>query len=143
MASPASGSQAPNAPSLDRLIPGQRFLKWIIAGLPSLSITAAAFFKLTASPEMVANMKGIPDPELWLPRLGVITLISLALYWIPRTALVGTILLTAYLGGAAATHLLILQNNPASPILHAVLFWVGLGMRYPRVMAAAGLLPQR
>ncbi|MCX6597291.1 MAG: DoxX family protein [Acidobacteria bacterium] len=138
MASPASAPR-----SLDQLIPGQRYVKWIVAGLPSLAMLAAAFFKLTASPEMVANIKDIPEPQLWLPRLGVITLVSVALYWIPRTSLIGTILLTAYLGGAASAHLLMVQTSPASPIVLAVLFWVGYGMRYPRVMAAADLLPRR
>jgi hypothetical protein len=138
MTSPARAPQ-----SLDQLIPGQRYLKWIIAGLPSLAMVAAAINKLMVSPEMVSNIKNVPQPELWLPRLGIITLVSVALYWLPKTSLVGTILLTAYLGGATAVHLLMLQSSPAAPIALAVLFWVGLGMRYPRVMAAAGLLPQR
>lgn len=118
-------------------------MKWIIAGLPSLAMIAAAFNKLMVNPEMVANMKNIPEPALWLPRLGVITLVSVALYWLPKTSLIGTILLTAYLGGAVAVHLLMLQSSPASPIAIAVLFWIGYGMRHPHVMAQAGLLSRR
>ncbi len=106
-------------------------------------MVAAAINKLMVSPEMVANMKGVPDPTAWLPRLGIITLVSVALYWLPKTSLIGTILLTAYLGGAVAVHLLMLETNPAAPIILAVLFWVGYGMRCPRVMVEADLLPRR
>ena len=129
--------------SLDQLVPGQRYLKWIVAGLPTLAMLFAAYSKLTISPELLANMKGIPQPELWLPRLGIITLVSVALYWIPQTSLIGTVLLTAYLGGAVATHLFLVQTSPAAPIVLAVLFWTGLGLRYPHLMAEAGLLPRR
>ncbi|PDQ19506.1 hypothetical protein CN311_19155 [Mesorhizobium sanjuanii] len=70
--------------------------------------------------------------------LGVIGLISTALYALPRTSVLGAILLTAYLGGAIATH-----ARVGSPLLSHTLFgvylgiilWGGLYLRDPRVRA--------
>lgn len=70
--------------------------------------------------------------------LGTIGLVSAALYALPRTSVLGAILLTAYLGGAVATHVRI-----GSPLLSHILFgvylgailWGGLYLRDPRVRA--------
>ena len=73
--------------------------------------------------------------------LGILTLVPTLLYAIPRTAPLGALLLTAYLGGAVATHVRI--GNPLfTHILFGVylgaLMWGGLWLRDPRVRA---LLP--
>ena len=65
--------------------------------------------------------------------IGVIELVCLALYLIPRTAVLGAILLTGYLGGATALHVIV--RSGVFPITFAigfgVLVWVGLGLRQP------------
>jgi hypothetical protein len=73
--------------------------------------------------------------------LGIVLIISALLYAYPRTALLGAILITAYLGGAVATHVRV-----GSPLFSHVLFgvylgtalWAGLWLRDPRIRA---LLP--
>jgi hypothetical protein len=61
------------------------------------------------------------------------------LYAIPRTATLGAILLTAYLGGAVATH--VRADEPFFfPIIFGVLVWLGLLLREPRLRT---LLPLR
>ncbi|MER9104832.1 DoxX family protein [Mesorhizobium sp. M0011] len=70
--------------------------------------------------------------------LGVIGLISTALYALPRTAVLGAILLTAYMGGAIATNVRV--DNPLfSHILFGVylgiILWGGLYLRDARVRA--------
>lgn len=70
--------------------------------------------------------------------LGVLTLLCTLLYAIPRTAILGAILLTGYLGGAIATHF-----SAGSPLFSHLLFgvylgiiaWGGLWFRYARVRA--------
>ena len=84
---------------------------------------------------------GIPA-ELARP-LGVVTLVSTALYAIPRTSVLGAILLTGYLGGAIATHLR--DTGPLLPhnllvIFIGALVWGGLYLRDPRLRA---LIPLR
>jgi hypothetical protein len=66
--------------------------------------------------------------------------VSAVLYLIPRTAVLGAILLTGYLGGAVETHVR-LEDGPVQmliPVLFAVLLWGGLVLRNQRVRS---LLP--
>jgi hypothetical protein len=82
------------------------------------------------------------DPALWRA-LGVVLIASALLYAAPRTSVLGAILITAYLGGAVATHMRI-----GSPLLSHTLFgvylgvalWAGLWLRDPRVRALLPLI---
>ena len=66
---------------------------------------------------------GLPTDASFARLLGVLTLIGVALYAIPQTAVLGAILLTGYMGGAIATHLRI-----DSPLFSHTLFGVYLGL---------------
>jgi hypothetical protein len=83
-----------------------------------------------------------PSPEL-ARGLGIVALVSTGLYAFPRTAVLGAILLTAYMGGAVATHLRV--GNPLFTHMLfgaylAVLVWGGLYLRDARIRS---LLPLR
>ena len=70
--------------------------------------------------------------------IGIIELVCLALYVIPRTSILGAILFTGYLGGAIATHLRLgnpLATHVLFPIYVAVLIWGGLLLRDRRLWA--------
>ncbi len=68
--------------------------------------------------------------------IGVVEVIIAILFLIPRTAFVGAILLTAYLGGATVTHVRI-QDAFHMPIIIGVLVWIGLGLRQPAIFKLA------
>jgi len=77
---------------------------------------------------------------LWI---GIIQLICVVLYLVPRTAVLGALLLTGYLGGAVASQLRVgapLLSHTLFPIYVAALLWGGLYLREPRLRA---LLPFR
>jgi len=62
--------------------------------------------------------------------------VCLALYLVPRTAVLGAILLTGHLGGAIATHVRVgspLLSHTLFPIYVALLLWGGLYLREPRL----------
>ncbi|TGQ07719.1 MULTISPECIES: DoxX family protein [unclassified Mesorhizobium] len=70
--------------------------------------------------------------------LGVIGLISTALYAIPRTSVLGAILLTAYMGGAISTHVRIgnpLFSHTLFGVYLGIILWGGLYLRDARVRA--------
>jgi hypothetical protein len=70
------------------------------------------------------------------PVLGIILLVSTALYAIPITSVLGAILLTGYLGGAIATHLRVgdpLFSHVLFPTYLGVLLWGGLYLRERRL----------
>ena len=59
--------------------------------------------------------------------IGVIEIAVAILYLIPRTAFIGAVLVTAYLGGAIATHVRI-NDHFIFPVIMGVLVWVALGL---------------
>jgi hypothetical protein len=81
-------------------------------------------------------------PENTIATIGAILLVCTLLYLIPQTAVLGTILLTGYLGGAVAANLRIgsAMFNTLFPIVFAALAWMGLYLRESRLGA---LIPFR
>jgi hypothetical protein len=120
-----------NATTAPRRWPGR-----VLSGIPAAFLAFDAAIKL-ANPAFVAAASqkiGIP-PELGV-MLGVILAVCLALYLIPRTAPLGAVLLTGYLGGAILTHLRIgdpLISHTLFPIYVGALLWAGLYLRDDRV----------
>jgi hypothetical protein len=86
-------------------------------------------------------------PTIALARgLGVVGLLCTALYAFPRTAVLGAILLTAYMGGAVATHVRVgnpLFTHMLFGVYLAVLAWGGLYLRDGRVRALLPLVAPR
>jgi hypothetical protein len=72
------------------------------------------------------------------PWIGVTLLISTVLYIVPRTTVLGAVLLTGYLGGATATQVRVCDPWCLFPVAMGVLAWAGLWLRHARVR---GLLP--
>ena len=86
---------------------------------------------------------GYPATTEFARGLGIVALLCTALYAVPRTSVLGAILLTAYMGGTVATHLR--AGNPLFThmlfgVYLAVLAWGGLYLRDARLRA---LLPFR
>jgi hypothetical protein len=81
-------------------------------------------------------------PESTIFGVGVILLLSTLLYAIPRTSVLGAILLTAYLGGATASHVRV--GDGLFPLFFSVgfgcLVWLGIFLREQRL---SGLVPLR
>ena len=75
--------------------------------------------------------------------IGLIELVCLVLYLVPRTSVLGGLLLTGYLGGAIATHVRIsspLFTHTLFPVYVALVLW---GRLYPRERRLRALLPLR
>ena len=82
-------------------------------------------------------------PESVIMALGMILLVCVILYMVPRTAVLGAILLTGYFGGAIAAQVRVgnpLFSHVLFPVYLAVLIWGGLFLRDPRLRA---LIPLR
>lgn len=109
-----------------------------------LSVLAIVFFLLDATGKLLQVepvLKGTVElgwPVTAVVPLGVLLLVGAALHALPRTALLGAIILTGFLGGAVATHYRI-----GSPLFTHVLFgvyvgvvmWAGLALRKPELRA--------
>lgn len=76
-------------------------------------------------------------PEHTIVPIGVLLLIGVILYVIPRTSVLGSIYLAAYLGGAVASHYRLgnpLATHVLFPVYVAAFLWGGLALRNPRLL---------
>ena len=106
-----------------------------ISAIVVLFLLMDAGAKLAAVPPVLEAGKQIGFPGVPMARgLGAILFACTALYVFPRTSVLGAILLTAYLGGAVATHVR-LSNPLFTHVLFGVyvgvLMWAGLVLRQP------------
>ncbi len=104
----------------------------ILTGLPSLMLFFSAAMKLKGGPDLAAGFEHLGWPVSLAMPLGILELSITLIYLVPRTAVLGAILLTGYLGGALAAHLRI---NEAWFIqfLLGVMIWGGLYFRDSRI----------
>ena len=110
----------------------------VVCALPILGLTMSAALKLSHKPDFVAQWTGhLGFREGSLPSVGLLELVCVALFAIPQTAILGAMLLTAYLGGATAAHVRIGEGFTA-PVVIGVMVWAGLFLRDARLRA---LLP--
>jgi len=107
----------------------------IVSALPLLMLALSASMKLSHAPNFVEQWTTkFGYPEHLLSTIGVLELLCAVVYLIPRTAFLGAILLTAYLGGAVTTHVRV--GDPfIIPIVLGVLVWAGLYLRDERIRA--------
>lgn len=115
-----------------------RRIGWALTGLAALFLIADSAGKLVAPEVMIANTPplGLPADPGFYRLLGAILAICTALYVWPRTAILGAVLLTGYLGGAIATHLRVdspLFTHTLFGIYLGILVWAGLWLRDRRV----------
>jgi hypothetical protein len=128
------------APTVSR---GCRWAGRILTGIPALFLLFDGVMKLVRPSFVVAGTVQLGYQPSVILGLGIVLSACLALYLIPRTAIVGAVLLTGYLGGAVASHVRVgdpLFSHVLFPIYLAVFLWGGLALRDRRV---AGLLAPR
>ena len=116
---------------------------WIMGLLPSLFLLMDGAMKLFKPRVVIEGTAKVGFPEDVIIPLGIVLIASTLLYLIPRTAVLGAILLTGYLGGAVATHVRIhdpIFSHMLFPVYFGALLWGGLYLRDRRVRA---LLPLR
>lgn len=104
----------------------------IVSGLAVAFMTMDAVVKVIRLPEAVEGTVKLGFPSSVILGLGIIQLIMLALYLIPRTAVLGAVLWSGYLGGAIATHVRVgnpLFSHVLFPIYVAGFLWFGLWLR--------------
>jgi len=125
----------------DQTAPASKRKLWtsrIISGIVVLFLIFDGVTKLMIINPVVQGMHQLGYPVSLAPVIGTILLVCVVLYVIPRTAPLGAILLTGYLGGAVASQFRIgmpLFSYTLAPIYVAVLAWGGLYLRDSRVRA--------
>jgi DoxX-like family len=104
----------------------------ILSGLAVLFLLMDGVGKLVKPAPVIEATTALGWSESSILTLGVLVLIATALYVIPRTAILGAILLTGFLGGAVASQLRIgnpLFSHTLFPVYIGIMVWVGLWLR--------------
>lgn len=115
-----------------------RVTGYVLTALAALFLTFDATIKVLVLAPAVEATTALGYPAGAVFWIGAIELICLTLYVVPRTSVLGAILLTGYLGGAIATHVRVgspLPSHTLFPIYIAVLLWGGLYLREHRLRA--------
>lgn len=83
----------------------KRIIYWLLTGLVAFVFLGSAAGKLFANEEALKMASGFGLDAKTYTMLGIVELLSVILFIVPRTGIVGTLLLAAYMGGAIASHL--------------------------------------
>ena len=104
---------------------------WVMSALPALFLLMDGVMKLMKPEIVVKTTVQLGYPESVVLGLGILLLACTVLYLIPRTCILGAILLTGYLGGAVAAHVRVEDGVfPALfPVILGALLWGGLVLR--------------
>lgn len=123
--------------------PPSKALFWtgcVLSALPALLLIMSGVMKLIQPPGMADGFEHLGWPMKLAPALGVLELACAVLYVIPKTSVLGAILMTGYFGGAIATHVRIEEHAQIITIAIAgILTWLGLYCRDARLRALAPL----
>ena len=114
----------------------------VVSWLPALFLLLDGAAKLFKPAPVIEGTVKLGYSESVIIPLGVVLIACTVLYLVPRTAVLGAILLTGYLGGAVATHVRVGDGifPVAFGITFGVLLWLGLYLRDARLRE---LLPLR
>lgn len=116
-------------------------ISWGFSAVAIAILVMSARWKLTSTPFYVKEWGRIGWDPTMLPLIASIQLTCLVLYLIPRTSVLGVVLLTGYLGGAISQYTRIGEPYPVLvPLSTALCAWAGLYLREERLRA---LLPFR
>lgn len=109
----------------------------VLSGLAVLFLFVDAVGKLLEIAPVVEGTVKLGYQESVVFPLGVLLLAGIVLYVLPQTSLIGAIYLTAFLGGAVATHVRAespLATHVLFGVYIAIILWSGLALRTPRLL---------
>ena len=107
----------------------------IISGLMIAFLLLDGGIKILKLPAAVEGTARLGYPTSLVQPIGILALVCVLLYASPRTAVLGAILLTGYLGGATATQVRVQDQWFLFPVVLGMLVWAGLYFRDERLRA--------
>ena len=115
---------------------------YVCTGLTAIFLAIDTVFKVLRLGPAIEGTIALGYPADSVRWIGIIELVCLVLYLVPRTSVLGGLLLTGYLGGAIATHVRIsssLLTHTLFPVYVALVLWGGLYLREQRLRALVPL----
>jgi DoxX-like family len=112
----------------------------IMSAVPVLLVLLGSVMKLVKAAPAMEGLARAGFSEPFVVPIGILELVCVAVYVVPRTSVLGTILLTGLLGGATVTTLRIGDPTFPMPVILGMMAWGGLYLRDVRLRA---LIPLR
>lgn len=103
-----------------------------LTGLIAVAVAMSGLMKLSMSEMALEQSRNMGLQSTTLQLLGLVELISVVLFVIPRTGVVGSLLLIAYFGGAITVHLLT-HETILVPLVFEVMIWITAAIRFPEL----------
>lgn len=116
----------------NKISKGRLWTSLIMSGLVILFMLFDSISKFMKPDEVVEGTVSLGFGEHHITVIGVLGLLSAILYAIPRTSVLGAIILTGYFGGAIVTHVRVdspLFSHTLFPVYFAIIAWGGLWLR--------------
>jgi predicted transporter len=109
---------------------------WILSAIPAAFLLSGSVTAWLGIPQVAQGITHLGYPMGMLRVIGSLELLCGLLYIIPRTAILGAILMTGYLGGAVASHLRVGESQWVVAVVFGFIAWTGLILRDVRARAA-------
>jgi DoxX-like family len=122
--------------SIAQPAPTSKWMVWtgcVVSAIPVLMLLFSGGWKLMKPDSLMTEFDRLGYGQNLILVIGVLEVACTVIYLIPRTAVLGAILLTGYLGGATATHVRIGDPSFFAPVIVGVLVWLGLYLRDSRL----------
>ena len=111
----------------------RRWISYILQGIVILMFLLGAFNNIMQTEAAVEGATQLGYPKSSVLYLGIILLLATILYAIPKTSFLGALLLTAWLGGAVASH--VIHEDPLAntllPVVFGLVIWTSIWLRDP------------
>jgi DoxX-like family len=111
----------------------------VLSAAPVLLMGFSAVMKLVRHPSVIEGMAKFGFPDKLIVPIGVLEISCALLYVIPRTSVLGAVLVAAYLGGATVTLVRVGDPTWLLPVIAGIFAWLGLWLREPRLHALTPL----
>jgi DoxX-like family len=114
----------------------------VISALVTAFLAFDAAGKLAGAPQVKEGTQALGFPAGQALVIGVVLAVCVVVFVIPRTAVLGALGITAYLGGAVTANMRVeapLLSHTLFAVYLGVLMWIGLAMRRPELLRVAGL----
>lgn len=110
----------------------QKIINWALTAVVAFIFLGSAYGKLMPSEANLGMAKNFGLNQQTFFYIGLVELLSIILFIIPRTGIIGTLLLAAYMGGAIATHL---EHNESIifPCVIQAFIWIVAFIRFPEL----------
>ena len=110
----------------------KNIINWVLTGLVAIIFLGSGINKVTGNAEAIKMAEGFGISAESFKLIGIVEILATLLFILPRTGVLGSLLLIAFMGGSIATHVEHAQPIIA-PVMIAAFLWIVSVIRFPEL----------